>query len=54
MVLRYRKHLKEWDAKGWRIDTRTFKKNLGDVAYAVPCPERRLTKNWVLDPVPLA
>lgn len=53
MVLRYRRHLKEWDTKGWRIDTRTFKQKSGDVAYAVPCPERKQTKNWVLDPVPL-
>jgi hypothetical protein len=25
----------------------------GDVAYAIPCPARRESGNWVLDPVPL-
>jgi len=53
MVLRYRQHLKDWDAAGWRIDTQQLKKSLGDVAYAVPCPERRNSKSWVLDSVPL-
>jgi phenylpropionate dioxygenase-like ring-hydroxylating dioxygenase large terminal subunit len=54
MVLRYREHLKEWDAKGWRIDIRQFKQDSGDIAYAIPCPGRRQAKNWVLDAVPLA
>jgi len=54
MVLRYRKHLREWDAQGWRIDTRQLRQNTGDIAYAVPCPGRRQSKNWVLDAVPLA
>jgi hypothetical protein len=31
----------------------TLRENAGDVAYAVPSPARRLSKNWVLDPVPL-
>ncbi len=25
----------------------------GDVAFAIHCPERRTSGNWVLDPVPL-
>jgi hypothetical protein len=25
----------------------------GDTAYAIPCPARRESGNWVLDPVPL-
>jgi phenylpropionate dioxygenase-like ring-hydroxylating dioxygenase large terminal subunit len=53
MVVRYRTHLKEWDARGWRIDTRALKKSDGDVAYAVPCPARRDSGNWVLDEVPI-
>jgi phenylpropionate dioxygenase-like ring-hydroxylating dioxygenase large terminal subunit len=54
MVLRYRKHLKEWGAQGWRIDTRQLRQTTGDIAYAIPCPGRRQSKNWVLDAVPLA
>jgi phenylpropionate dioxygenase-like ring-hydroxylating dioxygenase large terminal subunit len=52
MIVRYRAHLKEWDARGWRIDTRQLKNSAGDIAYAIPSPARRETGNWVLDPVP--
>ncbi|MDJ0927367.1 MAG: aromatic ring-hydroxylating dioxygenase subunit alpha [Gammaproteobacteria bacterium] len=52
-VLRYREWLSQWDAKGWRIDRKTMRANAGDVAYSIPCPDRRASKNWVLDPVPL-
>jgi len=52
MVLRYRKHLKEWDAKGWRIDSKAIKQSEGDIAWAIPCPARRETSNWVLDAAP--
>lgn len=51
-VVRYREHLKEWDERGWRIDMQKLRENEGDVAYAVPCPARRESGNWVLDPVP--
>jgi phenylpropionate dioxygenase-like ring-hydroxylating dioxygenase large terminal subunit len=49
----YRRHLKDWENRGWRIDRKTLRENAGDVAYAIPCPARRTSKNWVLDPVPL-
>lgn len=53
IVVRYRKHLAEWDEKGWRLDMQKLRHNHGDVAYAIPCPERRNSGNWVLEPVPL-
>ncbi|MEO8224122.1 MAG: aromatic ring-hydroxylating dioxygenase subunit alpha [Gammaproteobacteria bacterium] len=49
----YRKHLAEWERRGWRIDRQALKASAGDVAFAIPSPARRTTKNWVLDPVPL-
>jgi len=52
-VLRYRQHLKEWQARGWRIDMRALRAQQGDVAFAIPSPARRDSGNWVLDPVPL-
>jgi phenylpropionate dioxygenase-like ring-hydroxylating dioxygenase large terminal subunit len=52
-IVRYRKHLEEWENKGWRIDMETLRNKRGDVAYAIPCPARRTEKNWVLDSVPL-
>lgn len=50
---RYRQHLTEWERRGWRIDLAALRATAGDVAYAVPSPDRRTSRNWVLDPVPL-
>jgi hypothetical protein len=33
------------------LDFKAMGKNHGDVAYAIPCPERHNSGNWVLDPV---
>ena len=52
-VVNYRDWLKKWENLGWRMDTRTMRDNYGDIAYAIPCPDRRRSGNWVLDPVPL-
>ncbi len=52
-VARYREWLRRWEANGWRIDVKAMRAKLGDVAMAVPCPARRESGNWVLDPVPL-
>ena len=53
VVVRYREWLAEWDANGWRIDYKKLKAHQGDVAFAIPCPGRRKSGNWVLDLVPL-
>lgn len=52
-VFRYREHCKEWENRGWRIDMKALKAKQGDVAFAIPCPARRESANWVLDSVPL-
>jgi phosphoribosylformylglycinamidine (FGAM) synthase-like amidotransferase family enzyme len=52
-IVRYRDHLDEWNANGWRLDWNAMQENEGDIAYAIPCPERRNSGNWVLDEVPL-
>ena len=49
----YREKLKEWEAMGWRIDQDEIDRNNMNVAYAIPSPARRTSKNWTLDPVPL-
>ena len=49
----YRDKLLEWEAKGWRIDTEEVRRNELKVAYAIPSPERRKVKGWVLDSIPL-
>ena len=52
-VVRYRESLRDWEKNGWRIDFRALQAQKGDIAFAIPCPERRESGNWVLDPVPL-
>jgi hypothetical protein len=52
-ILRYREKLHEFEARGWRIDMQTVNANRLKVAYAIPGPERRRHKGWVLDPVPM-
>jgi hypothetical protein len=52
-IVTYREWLKKFDQKGWRIDIDTLKAKRGKVAFAIPCPARRTSGNWVIDPVPL-
>lgn len=52
-ILSYRRHLKGWEEKGWLIDRDQVRAKRGDVAFAIPSPDRRDSKSWVLDPVPL-
>lgn len=53
ILVKYREHLKDWEAKGWRIDRKALKRADSDTAYAVPCPGRRTSGNWILDAVPM-
>jgi phenylpropionate dioxygenase-like ring-hydroxylating dioxygenase large terminal subunit len=53
MIVAYRKYLKEWDAKGWRIDTKAVREVEGAKVFAIPSPRRRNEKGWVFDPIPL-
>lgn len=49
----YRRKLGEWEALGWRIDQDQIDRDKGTRAYAIPCPQRRSSKNWTLDSIPL-
>ena len=53
-IVRYREFLQDWESRGWRVDLKRLKETRGDVAYAIPCPARRTSGNWILDPVPTA
>ena len=53
VILMYRDKLREWDAKGWRIDADEVERNQMKVAYAIPSPARKAQKGWVLDSIPL-
>ena len=52
-VGRYRERLKEWQARGWRIDSDKVNALGAHTAFAIPSPERRERKGWVIDAIPL-
>lgn len=52
-MARYRERLKEWEARGWRIDVETVRRTRDNAAYAIPSPARRESRHWTLEPVPL-
>jgi hypothetical protein len=52
-IKRYRELLEKWQQKGWRIDSETVSNNKLSHAYAIPSPERRKTKGWVIDSIPI-
>jgi len=52
-IVRYREFLKDWTERGWRLDFQALQTAEPGVAYAIPCPERRQSGNWILAPVPL-
>jgi phenylpropionate dioxygenase-like ring-hydroxylating dioxygenase large terminal subunit len=53
-IAAYREWLRKFDDMGWRIDWDEFKRRNGkDTAFAIPCPARRTSGNWVLEEVPL-
>ena len=52
-IVRYREFLKDWTARGWRLDFKALQSADPAQAFAIPSPERRHSGNWVLEPVPL-
>ena len=53
-IVAYREWLEKFDNAGWRIDIEEFNSRNGkDTAFAIPCPARRESKNWVVETVPL-
>ena len=52
-IAKYREYLKDWEARGWRIDVDKVDRDRKRVAYAIPSPARREKKGWILQSVPL-
>ncbi len=53
-VATYRDWLDRFDNRGWRIDLGEFHRRNGkDTAFAIPCPDRRTSGNWVLEEIPV-
>jgi phenylpropionate dioxygenase-like ring-hydroxylating dioxygenase large terminal subunit len=53
VIVMYREKLTEWDERGWQIDFEELERTSKKVAYAIPGPDRRQHKGWVLDTVPM-
>ncbi len=52
-IVAYRSWLEKFDDMGWRIDINEFRRrNNKDTAFAIPCPGRRTSGNWVLEEIP--
>ncbi len=52
-VAAYREWLEKFDDMGWRIDVDEFHRRNGkDTAFAIPCPDRRHSGNWVIEEIP--
>jgi phenylpropionate dioxygenase-like ring-hydroxylating dioxygenase large terminal subunit len=52
-IAAYRSWLEKFDDMGWRIDVDEFHRRNGkDTAFAIPCPARRTSGNWVLEAIP--
>ena len=52
-IAAYRSWLEKFDELGWRIDVEEFNRRNGkDTAFAIPCPDRRTSGNWVLESIP--
>ena len=52
-VIQYRRFLKEWDQRGWRIDTAAIAAARGRRVFSVPAPGMARVKNRVFQPMPL-
>jgi hypothetical protein len=52
-IAAYRQYIKDWQARGWRIDSQKVEADRGRVGYAIPSPARREARNFPVDPVPL-
>lgn len=49
----FRRKLRELEGRGWKIDSRRIDEQYrGRKACTVPCPARRESAAWVIDPVP--
>lgn len=53
-VVGYRELMKSWREKGWQIDHDKIKAAEGKKIYAIPSPDRRESKGWVLDAAPMS
>jgi len=51
--IKYRKLLSGWEKNGWKIDTKAVQNEQGKKAFAIPSPERKKQKGWVLDKIPV-
>ncbi len=50
----YRRKLKDWEARGWRIDTgKLAEVPPGTGLHVIPSPGRRELRGWQFPPVPL-
>lgn len=52
VVVRFREYLKEWENRGWRIDSAKVEALREEKAFAIPSPARRRSKGWAIESAP--
>ena len=52
-IAAYRQYIKDWQSRGWRIDSQKVDATRGRVGYSIPSPARHESKAFPLDSVPL-
>jgi len=52
VVVRFREYLKEWESRGWRIDSAKVEALREEKAFAIPSPARRRSKGWAIESAP--
>ncbi len=52
VITRYREYLKDWEDRGWRLDTEKVDALREEKAFAIPSPARRSSKGWAIEAAP--
>ncbi len=53
VVVRFREYLKDWENRGWRIDSAKVEALRDQKAFVIPSPARRHSKGWAIEAAPI-
>jgi phenylpropionate dioxygenase-like ring-hydroxylating dioxygenase large terminal subunit len=52
VINRYREYLKDWENRGWKLDTKQVEALREEKVFTIPSPARRTSKGWAIDAAP--
>ncbi len=53
VIIRFREYLKDWENRGWYIDSAKVEALRDEKAFTIPSPTRRTTKGWAIESAPI-